>query len=257
MIKQLTIKKSIALEAVKHCSISQDLELIGIEPLKNYSHKLKLDIEAGAITNQVNFKDTFGYNNNFFYVLECVCDDIVDGYERGIGYIYEKEGKTLLKRVAPLYEGKNSAEIYPCSSVSGRTFCSNENVLLYSSMPTSYLEALAVEHCVITSSEPCLPQPIHLPQNSFLARFENNIEGVTFSDKRFVDKFVDILCSFSKQIKLAASKLSVKRAEIDILDLVPLNTDNVKAKIGSLCYDKANNNVRIYTKDGWKTLKFE
>lgn len=246
-----------ALEAVKNCSNNEDLELVGIEPLKNYSNKLKLDIKAGAITEKNNFKDTFGYNNNFYYVLECVCNDKVDGYERGVGYIYEKEGRTFLKRVAPLYEGENSVQVYPCSSINGRTFCSNDNVLLYSTVPMSYFESLVVEHSVITSSDPCLPNPVHLPNHSILARFDNNIEGVTFSDNRLIDKIVDIFSKFSKQVKLATSKLSVKRAEADTIDLVPLNSESVKAKIGSFCYDKTTNTVKVYTKDGWRTLQFE
>jgi hypothetical protein len=257
MIKQLTIKKNIALEAVKNCSTNEDLELVGVQSLKDYSEQLKYAIEAGSITDETNFKDTFGYNNNFFYVLEVVNNETVEGYERGVGYIYEQDNRIFLKRVAPLYEGKNSSECYPCKDLNGKTFCSSDNVLLYSSAPTTYLEALVVESCVITSSDPCVPNPVHLPNNSMLVRFDDNIEGVTFSDKRLVDKVVDIFSKFSKQLKLATSKLSVKRAEADTIDLVPLSSENVKAKVGSFCYDKTTNTVKVYTANGWRTLQFE
>ena len=257
MIKQLTIKKNIAIEAVKYCPASEDLELVGTKPLKNYSDQLKYAIDAGSITDATNFKDTFGYNNNFFYVLEVVNNQVVDGYERGVGYIYEKHGRTLLKRIAPLYSGKNSADCSVCRDICGKSFCSDENVLLYSSAPTTYLEALVVEHSVITSSDPCLPHLVHLPQDSILARFDKDIEGVTFSDSRFIDKLVDVFSKFTKQIKLATSKLSVKRAEADIVDLVPVNSATVKAKVGSISYDKLSDTVRVYTKKGWKTLGFE
>jgi len=257
MIKQLTIKKNIALEAVKYCATNPDLELVGVKPLENYSNQLKYALEAGSITDETSFKNTFGYNNNFFYVLEVVSNETVEGYERGVGFIYEKDGRSFLKRVAPLYSGKNSAECAPSREQCGRTFCSSDNVLLYSSAPTTYIEALVVEHCVITSSDPCVPNPIHLPNDSILARFDNNIEGVTFSDKRLVDKVIDILSKFSKQLKLATSKLSVKRAEADTIDLVPLNSESVKAKVGSFCYDKNTNTVKVYTASGWRTLQFE
>ena len=122
MIKQLTIKKNIAIEAVKYCPASEDLELVGTKPLKNYSDQLKYAIDAGSITDATNFKDTFGYNNNFFYVLEVVNNQVVDGYERGVGYIYEKDGRTLLKRIAPLYSGKNSADCSVCRDICGKSF---------------------------------------------------------------------------------------------------------------------------------------
>jgi hypothetical protein len=242
---------------VKNCSTSEDLELVGTKPLETYSDQLKFAIQAKEINDDLKFDKVFGYNNNFFYTIEVIKDSKVDGYERGIGYIYKKGSKTFLKRVLPLYCGKNSLECAPSREKCGRAFCSNDNVLIYSSVPHTYLEALVVENCVIASSDPCLPNPIHLPNNSILARFDDNIEGVTFSDKRLVDKVVDIFSKFSKQLKLATSKLSVKRAEADTIDLVPLSSENVKAKVGSFCYDKNTNTVKVYTTNGWRTLQFE
>jgi hypothetical protein len=257
MIKQLTTKKNIAIEAIKTCPNSEDLELIGTAPLEHYSEQLKFAIQAKEINDDLKFSKVFGYNNNFFYIIEVVKNSKVDGYERGVGYIYKKDKKTYLKRIAPLYCGKNSVECAPSRDPCGRSFCSNDNVLVYSSIPPTYLEALIVEHCVITSSETCLPQLTHLPQDSILARFDDNIEGVTFSDKRLVDKFTDLLSLFTKQIKLAASKLSVKRLETDILDLAPSNDQDIKAKIGSFYYNKSEDVVKVYTKEGWKTVKFQ
>jgi hypothetical protein len=257
MIKQLTIKKNIAIEAINSSCANEDLELIGTKSLENYSQQLKFAIQANEIGDHLKFSEVFGYDNNFFYTLEVVKDSKVDGYERGVGYIYKKDDKTFLKRVAPLYCGKNSVECSPSKEKCGRTFCSSDNVLIYSSVPYTYLEALIVEHCVLTSSNPCLPNPVHLPQDSILARFDSDIEGVTFSDSRFIDKLVYVFGKFTKQIKLATSKLSVKRAEADIVDLVPVNSATAKAKVGSMCYDKLSDTVKVYTKQGWKTLGFQ
>lgn len=256
MINHLKTSLTTAIEALTNHPDSIDLQLIGHLPLKEYSVFFKQAIEANHLNEDCSFKKIFGLETNFFYSIESSCKDCVDYYERGIGYIYENNKGTFLKRLLPISNGNNIKSLRPVLDGVGFPFSceNNHNLVLYSSIPLSYLECLAVENCVITSSSPGLPQPINLPNDSFLGRLEGSIESIPFDDNRLINKTINLLSKFKNQLKLQTAKLTAKRAEFDIIDIVP--TTDPKAKKGSLCYDESSNSLRFYDGNCWKTIVF-
>lgn len=256
MIDHLKLSKTTAIEALDNCSANSDLKLIGIAPLKTSLPDLRTAIDHGDINDSCLFKNVFGYNVNFFYVIEQVENNIVVNYERGIGHIYEKNGETYLDRKVSFVNGKNSAENFV--NTSGQPFsfrCCNYNLVLYSSLPPTYFESLSPANCVLTSSEPCLPNPVVLHNDSLLGRLDNGIESISLLDNRLVDKLINLISKFTKQLKLKTSKLSLKKVETETLDLIP--TTNPKAKAGTLYYDNESNELKVFDGTSWRVLIFK
>lgn len=255
MIDHLKTNKKTAIELLKNNPNSLDLELIGNKDLPRYSK----NYEYSELSEDLLFKNVFGTHTNFIYVIQSVCcsTNSVCLYERGVGYIYENNGSYFLKRTISFVRGKNHSD---CSVNYSNTpldfYCSSESkyTILTSSLPYTYLESLVVPNSVLCSSDMCLPQPVTIKENSFLVRFDERIESVEFEDDRLIDKITKIISKFTKQLKLKASKLSLKRVEPEIIDMVP--TSNVKAKRGSLYYDESDNKLKLYDGQQWKTIAF-
>lgn len=254
MINHLKTSLTTAIEALTKSHLNSDLQLIGHLPLKQACNVLKQAIDSSQLSEDHSFKKLFGLETNFFYIIEQICNDCVNYCERGIGYIYENNDGVFLKRLLPISHGENLRSLKPILDGIGFPFTCDHNhhLIIYSSIPTSYLECLAVENCVITSSSPGLPQPINLPNNSFLGRLENSIEAISFSDNRLINKITELISNFKNQLKLQTAKLTAKRAEFSIIDIVA--TKDPKAKKGSLCYDEESNSLRFYDGNSWRTI---
>lgn len=259
MIDHLKTSKKIAIELLKNNPNNLDLELIGNKDLPKYSKNFEYAPKDNSLSEDSLFKNVFGTNVNFIYIIQSICCSTNSCclYERGVGHIYENKGKYFLKRILPLVRGKNHTD---CSINYSNTpldfYCEEPSkyTILSSSLPYTYLEALAAPHSVLCSSDVCLPQPVKVKENSFLLRFDNQIESVEFEDDRLIDKIAKIIVKFTKQLKLKASKLSLKRVEPEIIDMVP--TSNVKAKRGSLYYDEQDDTLKLYDGHSWKTVAF-
>lgn len=257
MIKNLKTSHITAMEALNNCSSNPDLELIGTAPLKDHSLILKQAVESNTLNDNFTFKNIFGFNTPFFYIIESISNEAVNFFERGVGYIYEQNNKIYLKRQIPLVSGKNRLELNPVQDGIPFPFrcCDNDcKSIIYSTIPPSYIECLPTDNCVITSSLPLLPQPLRVDNNSFLGRFDNDLESVSFEDVRLVDKITNLITKFTKQLKLKTSKLSSKRLESEVIDLVPQT--NPKAKKGSMYYDESDETIKVYNGQSWKTIAF-
>lgn len=252
-VNHLVVKPTAAIEALSSTK-DLDLELIGIEPLKSISSTLKLSVEAGGITESARFINTFGLDTNFFYIIESIKNDSVIYYERGIASIYQQDDKFFLKRKFIFLSGKNSYECSVSTDNAPRPVFCHHNTLVYSSIPPTYIEAIASENSVLCSSYSCIPHPVALQNNSVLARLDDKIESLSLDDNRLVSKIVNAIVTFGKQLKLKTSKLSLKRVEPEVIDLVP--SSNVKAKKGSLYYDESDDTIKVYDGQAWKTLAF-
>lgn len=258
MIKNVVETSQItAMEALGNCLDNTDLELLGTLALKDHSSLLKQAVESNTLNDNYTVKNVFGLNTKFFYIIESISNETVNFYERGVGYAYEKDGRVFLKRDLPIVNGKNRVEVMPViDNVPFPFSCCGQDckTVIYSTVPPSYIECIPYDNCVITSSVNLLPQPVQLQKDSFLARLDNNIESVSLEDNRLIDKITNLITKFSKQIKLQTSKLSLKRLESEVIDLVP--SSNPKAKKGSLCYDESSNTIKVYDGQSWKTLAF-
>lgn len=244
-----------AIEALTK-SDNEDLELIGQEPLANLSKPLANAIKSGAINSSSCFSQVFGYNTNFYYIIECVVKEKVVRYERGIGYIYEKDNRTFLKREIPIASGKNSAECIPASTIGCSPFscCDSDCTVIYSSIPASLSESLPLDNSVLGCLSRFIPQCIQVQNYSILARLDGELQSISLEDQSLIEKLINSLCSFTKQIKLKTSKLFAKRIESETIDLIP--TSNVKAKKGSLYYDESDDTIKVYNGQSWKTVQF-
>lgn len=254
MIDHLLTKTIVAIEALANCQNNNDLKLLGISPLKNYSTPLKQAIEANDLNDSNLFLSVFGPYKNFIYVIESSCNDCINFHERGLGYVYQSNDSTYLKRLVAFSNGSNSSDQHALPD--GLPFpikCYDFPTLVYSSIPNSISECLIVENSVLTSSTSCLPNPIQLQKDSFLARFDENIQSISFDDTRLIDKIINLVSKFTKQLKLQTSKLTTKRVETAIVDIIPSNDH--KAKKGSLCYDETLNCLKFYDGNSWKILQ--
>jgi hypothetical protein len=255
MIDHLKTTNQTAIELLKNSLSNPDLELVGSKDLGRYSPAFA----NSNLDEKFHFKNIFGLNVNFCYVIQSIClvTNAAKLYERGIGYVYDSDGATFLKRVMPIFRGINQAD---CSiNYSGLPLdfncCDAQSYsFVTSTLPVTYFESLAVPNSVLCSSSPLVPQPVQIQQNSFLSRLDGDIESVDFEDERLVDKITKIISKFAKQLKLKTSKLSLKRVEPETIDMVP--TSNVKAKRGSLYYDEQDDTLKIYNGQSWKTIAF-
>jgi hypothetical protein len=241
---------------LKRCTDCADLELVGISDLSCCSIAFKNAIACNHINNSFCFSKNFDENDSFFYYIEAIKNERIVYYERGVGSIYLKDGRTFLNRHSPFAHGENANRLVPVKDGIGFPFnyYDDTKLVLYSTMPHSFFECLILDHSIIGCSDPCRPQPIQLKENSFLSRLDGDIESVDFEDDRLVDKITKIIAKFTKQLKLKTSKLTLKRIEPETIDMVP--TSNVKAKRGSLYYDEQDDTLKIYNGQSWKTIAF-
>jgi hypothetical protein len=257
-MKHQNIKTSpiTAIEALTTSPDNQDLELIGQSPLVNVSKALASAVKAGVINDSISFSKIFGYETNFYYIIECVTNEKVTSYERGIGYIYQQDNRTFLKREIPIANGKNAAQCISSSSCGTATFncCDSDCTVLYSCVPHSLVECFPFDNTILASQSRFTPQPVSLQQNCLLGRLDDNLQSIPLDNETFIDKIVNAISKFTKQIKLKTSKLSLKRIECETIDL--LATSNIRAKKGSLYYDESDDTIKVYNGNEWKTIAF-
>ena len=128
---------------------TSDIELLGTEALivdKDYAQL----IEQKEISSSTNsFISLFGINTKFFYSITLVCED--HGFtERGLGYVFENEGKFFLKRFRPFYMIDNGVPI-PLFKPRPVVCSYNDYVMVSSYVPTTFVEVLTEANSVITS----------------------------------------------------------------------------------------------------------
>lgn len=255
-IQKITTSPTTAIEALSKNPDSEDLELVGHEPLVNVSKSLASAVKAGVLNSDNSFAKVFGYDTSFFYIIECVTKEKVTSYERGIATIYEKDNRTFLKRQIPIVNGTNSSQCISSSSCGLTPFscCDSDCTVLYSCSPHTFIESLCLDNCVLATHTAFVPQPLQVQENSFLGRLDDKLQSIPLDNGNFIEKIVKYIGNFTKQIKLKTSKLSLNRLEPQVIDMVP--TSNVKAKKGSLYYDESDDKLKIYDGEKWKTIAF-
>lgn len=256
-IQKITTSPTTAIEALSKSPDSEDLELVGHEPLVNISKSLASAVKAGLVNSDHSFAKVFGYDTSFYYIIECINKEKVTSYERGIATIYQKDNRTFLKRQIPIVNGRNKNEIISSTTCGAIDFscCSNDCTIIYSTLPHTFIESLPTENCVIGSTQRAfIPQPIEVQQNSFLGRLDDHLQSIPLDNENFIEKIIKYIGSFTKQIKLKASKLSLKRVEPEVIDMIP--TSNIKAKKGSFYYDESDDKLKVYDGEKWKTIAF-
>lgn len=256
-IQKITTSPVTAIEALSKTLENEDLELVGQDSLVNVSKSLASAVKAGLFGEQHLFSKVFGYDTSFYYIIECINKEKVTSYERGIGYVYQKDNRIFLKRQVPIVNGKNANEVIPSTLCGALEFSCHENdaIIIYSTLPHTFIESLPNDNSVLaTTQKAFIPQPVKVQENSILGRLDNNLQSISLDDENFVEKIINCISKFAKQIKLKASKLSLKRVESEIVDMIP--TSNIKARKGSMYYDESDDTIKVYNGQSWKTVAF-
>lgn len=244
--------KTTPVVAIELCSYysENELELCGCCALEQVNHTLKCAVQSKSLTSDNHFEKVFGFNNRFFYALEQLKDRQVLRYERGIGYIYQKDNKIILKREIPIATGDGSGPPIPCQGTCSYFNCIDcEHLVAYSTLPSSYGELLLQPNSLITNYDPFVPSALVVEKNSVVGRLEGEIKCLNS------EELASILSNHTKQLSLKASRLDAKKIGTNCLELKPSNNKEVKK--GSLIYDEAEDCLKFYNGTTWKRIVYE
>lgn len=239
-----------------HIDSSDNVELLGIEPLKQVNQALYFAVENKDITPNNTFKATFGPDCLFFYALEQIKNNTVIKYERGLGYYFEQDNKPFLKRHIPVATGNNSQNSTVCAGSCTKFSCSDcEHLVVYSTVPLSYAECLVHKNSLITSINSFHPHSFVVEENSIVGRLDGDVQSLSLDDKGLIESLVSSICKFTKQIVLKTSKLDVKKLSSNVIHLNKTSKSNAKA--GDIIYDEADDNIKFYDGNDWKILMWQ
>lgn len=248
-----TTHKAIELARIDH---EDNIELLGIYGLCDVNQPLSYAVKNKTITDCNCFSHVFGNDCRFFYALEQVKNNKVIKYERGIGYLSDKNGKTVIVREIPIATGSDPSNQTPCVGGCTPFRCTDCDYLIaYSTVPQLYVENLLESNSLITSVAPFTPHSFSVSENSLVGRLDGNIQSLSLNENKFVEKLWGALSLFTKQIILKTSKLDIKKLATNILQFVPISKP--AAKRGCLIYDKTDDQLKYYDGEKWRLLLWE
>lgn len=215
-----------AIERAVPVKDSKDLELLGTESL-SISPDYKRLLDANRISSSQNsFLSLFGIDTKFFYSVKFECTQ--HGFtERGLGYIYENEGKFFLKRFRPFYIIENNSVIP--AHTPRPIVCSedhNDYITASSYVPSTFTEVLTEPHSIITCEQTHLPTSVVLQENSVLGRNKDGIESIP------IENLIN-----------------------DTLQLNP--RPSAPERKGTLYYDENDDCLKYYDGEGWRILVWQ
>jgi len=235
-----------------------------LQEVKSKSFKLLGISKLVQSPNAPSFLSLFGTDHKFFYMAEKIYKDAVKLRERGIGRVIQNGTDFFLERTLPLaYYINGDSQAHPCYNGPVDFYLSEgEELVVSSSFPLSHTETLCDSHCVLASNEAFSPVPIKLQEFSFLSRLDDSITSVSFQSIKDIpelsESILESVTSYTKQISLGASKLSMKskRGVISshVFQLNP--TSNPPAKKGTLIYDELTDTLKYYDGISWRSLSF-
>lgn len=251
----LKTSTTVAIELISNSS-NTDLELLGCQPLKQVSFPLKCAVENNNITCEHSFKQVFGSGVAFFYTLEQIRNEQVIRFERGIGSYYEQDNKSFLKRELPIATGSNNQDIVLCHGGCSTFECSDcDHIIAYSSYPQTYAECLSQKNSIITSIAPFVPSPLVIEPDCLIGRLDGDLTSIPLCSQSFLERIIELICSFTKQIILKTSKLDVKKLSTNMLQLNPHGKSAPKK--GCLIYHETDDCLKYFDGSNWRTLMWQ
>lgn len=239
-----------ALERGLPTTNTSDIELLGTEALivdKDYAQLIEQK-EINSSTNSCI--SLFGINTKFFYSITLVCED--HGFtERGLGYVFENEGKFFLKRFRPFYMIDNGV---PVPLLKPRpVVCSlNDYVTVSSYVPTTFVEVLTEANSIITSESPHLPTSVVVNKNSVLGRHDGNLESLPLDSLVGEDSARKSVTDYNKNLSLKSPKVDVKRLTANNIQLNATKT--APERKGVIYYDESDDCLKYYDGTTWRSL---
>ena len=219
-----------AIEFAEQDQNSKDIVLCGIDKLSSISEMYKKYIDNNLINSGNTFSNFFGLNEKekFYYTLYSFNNGEICWFENGVGYCYEKDGKTYLKRYKPVNNGKKVGYSIACRPNAPYYFAGP--TIAISSIPQSFTDMICCENNVLTSRHCNTPICVEIENNSVLGRLDKNVGSISFSS------------IFN----------NIKDISLNSLNLIPGKVK--KAKKGTLIYDKEDDVIKYYTGTTWRTL---
>lgn len=245
-----TTNKAIELARIDY---EDNIELLGVYGLCDVNQPLSYAIKNKTITDCNCFSHVFGNDCRFFYALEQVKNNKVIKYERGIGYLADKNGKTVIVREIPIATGSDPSNQMPCIGGCTPFRCTDCDYLIaYSTVPQLYVENLLESHSLITSIAPFTPHSFAVSEDSLVGRLSDGLQSLSLNNAMFVERLWSSLSSFTKQVILKTSKLDVKKLATNVLQFAPSGKSG--AKKGCFIYDKTDDNLKYYDGEKWRSL---
>jgi hypothetical protein len=251
----LKITNQLAIEIGKISRFTLDIELGGVEPLKECSELIESAVNNHAICCDKNkLSCVFGEDVDFFYLVQLMDKNKGEVLsEVGIGNIRNN----ILNREFPLfYESKKTGRIM--SSRPRNFYYSDETkyIAVSNYIPKTINELLLQTNSVITSSSsPSIPNLIKMEPNTFLARTDGEIAAHSFD--AMSEQTRGYICNYTKQLILKSSQLNVKKIKTKQLVLEPTKQKSADAKKGTIIYDDENDNLLFYDGKKWKIFMWQ
>lgn len=257
MILKTSNKTAIELAKFNNCC---DLELLGTTSLAQYNTSLALALKNNELSDDHTFKNVFGLDVRFFYSIELIENKQIVRYEHGIGSIYEVDNIIYFKREMPILSGSDSSSLEPCLNGGCNLTCNDKQyIVVYSTLPYTYVEALAESNSVLTSSSPFVPTPVQLNENSVLARLDGEILSLSLTSEEFKKILIEAISKYSNQVSLTASKFSMKKKNApissNVFQFVP--TSNPQTKQGIMFYDQNDDCLKYFDGTKWRRLVWQ
>lgn len=233
---------------------NDNVELLGIQPLKEVSFELKCAVDNNIYCDKNTFRNVFGTDCYFFYALQQVRKNELIAAERGIGTLSIVDGKTLLKREFPIQDHEQNI----CQGGCVYFNCSDcDHIVATSSVPVKYVECLYEDNVLISSRTPFMPHIIRSSPHSIIARLDGDLDAISFKellgDKEFQDELMALLKKYNKQIALGCSKLSTKKVQTSAIQFDKVDTSSVKKNTIAL----DGNELKFYDGESWHKILME
>jgi hypothetical protein len=240
-----------AIELGRHTEDSTDIELCGLEELGKKSSQFNNLIKAHNLTSNNLFINALGLDTKTLYYIELYHDNNIAISETGVGYVYERNGKILLRRTLPLYKSYNGKDMFPSHKIQNLRCHPDDLIVVYAYVPKVFTELLIEPNYIVSSSAPFIPTAVAVDNDSIVGRLEGNLDSLPLdslgNNKSFQKSIMNAITSTTKQLLLKTTALCV-----NMLQLKPV-TSSVE-KEGALRYNKNSKSVEYYNGEHWRTL---
>lgn len=213
------------IEKAKQSKNLNEFELLGLE----FSEAKFAPIDFSQACGFCEYDE----DNYFIYIAEKHNEKEVVFVEKGIGQY--KEGK--IKRKQALCSGNNSENLALTNRLYNFTTNEGEFLVVFSSVPENYAEALMTPHSVISSNEQTI-QITQLPPNSILGRKDNSVEALVSSE------LTDIITESLSQADVLAKQFTC----------APLPTRPQNPNPGTIIFNEETGDFEGFNGSFWRSL---
>jgi hypothetical protein len=238
--------------------MSDDILLAGTKALLDFHPIEGFDPEL-LDTDALHFVTVIGLEYRCYYLLHEIHRSGYNLSEKGVGHVELRDGKHYFVRdMALSFEAGDGRQFVADSSYKPMTVGDGEYIIIASTCPQTYLEALIAPHSIIASTEPMNATPVELEPESILGRKDDVIQSIDMDELRHM-----FLTKPRKQIKVGTSRLELTRkgssVTAPVIQPAPIYTDHEKppAQQGYIIYNKESKRLEFFNGEKWVALSQE